>query len=154
MIDTKAHESTPATLKRFIAKYDSKPNGCWEWKAFVDNHGYGMFRHTLAGRTMLKAHRFAYELVYGYTPLPLDHLCRNTKCVNPTHLEPVTHQVNVLRGVGPTAKNHLKTHCPRGHAYTAENTHVTPNGGRSCKACWPINNHKYYKPKGVSSVPR
>ena len=29
----------------------------------------------------------------------------------------------------------MKTHCPRGHEYTEENTYVQPKGGRVCKIC-------------------
>lgn len=32
------------------------------------------------------------------TNMDLDHLCRNPICVNPDHLEPVTHLENVRRG--------------------------------------------------------
>lgn len=50
---------------------------------------------------MIYAHRLSYELFVG--PIPdgyeLDHLCRNRGCVNPAHLEAVTHRVNVLRGL-------------------------------------------------------
>ena len=46
------------------------------------------------------AHKFAYQAIIG--PIPpgreLDHLCDNKLCVNPSHLEPVTHQENVIRG--------------------------------------------------------
>lgn len=43
-----------------------------------------------------------YELLVGPIPegLTIDHLCRNTMCVNPDHLEPVTHRENLMRGVG------------------------------------------------------
>jgi len=33
--------------------------------------------------------------------LELDHLCRNRYCVNPHHLEAVSHRTNVLRGFIP-----------------------------------------------------
>ena len=83
---------------------------------------------------MVYAHRFAYELAYGPIPegLELDHLCRNASCVRPTHLEAVTHQVNMVRGKsGPGSK----THCPHDHEYTPENTHVSPDGRRYCRTC-------------------
>jgi hypothetical protein len=52
------------------------------------------------------AHRFAYELLVGPIPedLELDHLCRVRHCVNPAHLEPVTHLENILRGMRAAAQ--------------------------------------------------
>jgi hypothetical protein len=46
------------------------------------------------------AHAVAYEALHGPVPpgRELDHLCENKLCVNPSHLEPVTHQENVIRG--------------------------------------------------------
>jgi hypothetical protein len=49
--------------------------------------------------------------------------------VNPAHLEPVTHRVNVLRGTA------LVTSCPSGHPYDDNNTSVSPRGHRMCRAC-------------------
>lgn len=52
----------------------------------------------------VSAYRAYYMLFIG--PIDegkqLDHLCRNRKCVNPSHLEPVTLKENVRRGL--TAK--------------------------------------------------
>lgn len=72
-------------------------------------------------------------------PIPegmdLDHTCRNRGCVNPEHLEPVTTQVNTLRGIGPTAENARKTHCKHGHPLEGDNLYVDPEGKRKCRAC-------------------
>lgn len=72
---------------------------CWEWQGKRDEHGYG--RVVRNGRDRL-AHRWVYARLLG--PIPeghvLDHLCRNTSCVNPEHLEPVSDAVNTRRGNG------------------------------------------------------
>lgn len=121
--------------ERFWAKVD-KTEGCWIWTA-ARSKGYG--RITIAGRGMY-AHRYAYEQLVGPIPgrLELDHRCRVPACVNPAHLEPVTHRENVLRGESPAALHAAKTHCPRGHELTIENClrRRVPHGhGRDCKTC-------------------
>ncbi len=81
--------------ERFFAKV-KKTEECWEWQACLDRKGYGRFWKD--GRNC-HAHRVSYELIVG--PLTrdqhLDHLCRNTICVNPSHLEPVSLMENVAR---------------------------------------------------------
>lgn len=106
---------------------------CWLWTGYIADTGYGQFA---SGHTRL-AHRISYQLVVGPIPegLQIDHLCRVRHCVNPLHLEPVTQRENLLRGETITARNAAKTHCPRGHAYTAENTYVRPRGSRECRTC-------------------
>ena len=119
---------------RFLAKIVADPHGCWIWQSGTNAKGYGQFK--VDGRAV-RAHRFAYELLVGPIPdgLELDHLCRVRNCVNPAHLEPVTHTENVRRGESFSAINMGKTHCPAGHTYDAENTYVTPNGKRNCRTC-------------------
>ena len=98
------------------------------------DEGYGQFWD---GTRLVRAHRFAYEQIVGPIPdgLQLDHLCRVRSCVNPAHLEPVTCQVNLLRGTGASARNAIKTHCPQGHAYGDFNTYIRPEGWRRCREC-------------------
>lgn len=86
---------------RFWNKVE-KTQGCWNWTAYKDSHGYG--RILVDGVSRL-AHRVAY-VIMGYTipeGLTMDHLCRNTSCVNPQHLEPVTQTENIRRGESPAA---------------------------------------------------
>lgn len=123
----------PPPEERFWAATNKRgPAECWEWQATRTSAGYGHFH--VSGR-LVSSHRFAYELLVGPIPegLELDHLCRNPACVNPAHLEPVTHSENILRGVGPVAENARKTHCPRGHPFTADD--VTIRDGRVHRKC-------------------
>ena len=103
---------------------------CWLWIAAKDPCGYGQFFWN--GRPH-KAHRVAYELTVGVIPagLELDHLCRIRHCVRPSHLDPVSHRVNVKRGIHGV----MTTHCPAGHPYDEANTHIQVHGGRRCRAC-------------------
>jgi hypothetical protein len=131
---------------RFWAKVE-KSDGCWVWTA-ATRTGYGLFCPTPTRPVM--AHRFAYELLVAPIPvgLELDHLCRTPLCVNPAHLEPVTHRENCLRGTGASARNAVKTECPHGHAYDDENTYVDRTGNRHCRVCRRANDLKR-RPRGV-----
>lgn len=122
-------------MARFHEKYRVDPEtGCWLWTDKPDRHGYGEF--WMNGRNH-RAHNAAYVLLVGPIPdgLEPDHLCRVTLCVNPDHLEPVTHRENMLRGETLGARNAAKTHCPRGHPYDEANTYIGTKGGRWCRAC-------------------
>ena len=107
---------------------------CWIWTAAIDIYGYGMVR--IAGK-LTKAHRAFYELRVGRIPygLVIDHLCHTPACVNPDHMEPVTHKENSLRGNGVGACCARQTHCIRGHEFTPENTYRNPEGHRRCRIC-------------------
>lgn len=109
---------------------------CWMWKGRPSDRGYGYF--WFDGKKRL-AHRFSYENLVGPIPdgLVIDHLCRNTMCVNALgHLEPVTDRVNILRGEAPPARNILKDSCGEGHPFDEENTYWYPGGKeRGCKTC-------------------
>jgi hypothetical protein len=77
---------------------------CWPWGRAKDAQGYG---GTSADGTYKGAHCYVYERLIGPIPdgLELDHLCRNPACVNPDHLEPVTHAENMRRGTVPWKLN-------------------------------------------------
>lgn len=126
---------------RFWAKVDrlaSSPwwehNGCWPWIGSIDTTGYGGFWN---GSKLARAHRWSYERFVGPIPegLHIDHLCRNHRCVNPAHLEPVTNRENALRGMSRNAQNARKTHCQKGHPFSGENLQINCNGNRVCRQC-------------------
>ncbi len=121
-------------LERLGDKFVFSPDGCWRWER--PDGRYGRIWHE--GR-MASAHRLVYELVMGPIPegLTLDHLCGNTKCVNPAHLEPVTLRENILRGTSPIAVQARQTHCKRGHLLAEDNLYSSRGGRvkRACRAC-------------------
>lgn len=86
------------------------------------------------------SHRVAYEYLVGVIPegMVIDHLCRQTSCVNPDHLEPVTQKINLSRAYRNPEKFGLaqkrKTHCKRNHPYDEENTY-RHGGRRHCRQC-------------------
>ncbi len=84
--------------QRLWAKVE-KTESCWLFRGGLINTGYGVIG--LGGRQAGKilAHRLAYTLAKGPIPegLELDHLCHTPACVNPDHLEAVTHSENLSR---------------------------------------------------------
>lgn len=127
----------------FWAKVTVQANECWQWQGSKNQLGYGQFWN---GSNLVSAHRFAYELLIGEIPpdRELDHLCRNTSCVNPEHLETVSHKENIKRGILPVMMRQRqlsKTHCPQGHPYNVANTYTPPSHikigkpNRSCRIC-------------------
>ena len=108
--------------------------GCWLWRGKI-HRGYGRFEGGFA-------HRIFYILLRGPIPsgLVLDHTCCTKACVNPDHLEAVTQKENIRRSLITRPKpngwwHSEKTHCPKGHEYTKENTYKKKKGSRSCRTC-------------------
>lgn len=82
--------------ERFWRYFKPNDDGCWIWQSGDNGSGYGKIH---VNGDSLYAHRYGFELFRGPIPegLVLDHLCENPPCVNPWHLEPVTHQENIRR---------------------------------------------------------
>jgi hypothetical protein len=119
---------------RFQAKVVAGPNDCLDWIGARTSDGYGSF-NAGQGRSA-KAHTLAYAWRFGDVPegLELDHLCRRRQCVNPEHLEPVAHRVNILRGESPPSIAAARTACINGHPFDEANTKVTAER-RRCLTC-------------------
>lgn len=129
--------ATTSLRGRFETKYAvDEQTGCWNWTG-CRSQGYGQIREGGRGSRMLAAHRVSHEIFIGPIPdgLQVDHLCRNTLCVNPEHLEAVTGRENTMRGATITARNAAKTHCAHGHPFSGANLMTLPSGERRCRTC-------------------
>jgi hypothetical protein len=140
----KGWNGTPAErLERMTAKVD----GCIVWIGRLHRSGYADF---YVDGKLVMAHRFAYEQANGPIPegMQLDHLCRNRRCVNPNHLEPVTSRENTMRSpISPAAVNARKTHCVNGHALDGENLRIDYQGYRRCIACQSARSKRHHARK-------
>ena len=153
-------EAPQRVVDRILNRVD-KSTDCWLWPG-AKSQGYGHVSWSLGNRNMVwgRTHRILYTALRG--PIPngydLDHLCHDPKscapvtasdcphrqCCNPDHLEPVTRQVNLLRGGTVVATRSAVTHCPAGHEYTGENTIRDSLNRRNCKQCVYERNRAYY----------
>lgn len=130
--------------ERFWSKVGAPDqNGCWIWRGKLKNNGYAQI---VANGRQFVAHVFSYRLMRGLIPKgkELDHTCRNRSCVNPAHLEPVTHRENVLRGMGLAAKCARRSSCKNGHPFTADNTKLRGHS-RVCITCEHVRNNERWK---------
>lgn len=136
---------------RLWARVDRQdPQGCWLWTGYRSG-GYGMM---MRDGKQVGAHRVAYELLVGPIPvgLQVDHLCRVRHCVNPAHLEPVTREENIRRGILAErrgAHERAKTHCKQGHEFTPESIVNRSRGGRDCKVCHRLREERKRRAAGI-----
>src|SRR5882724_3748162 len=154
----------PKRIERKILKDE---NGCWLWTGQKDRGGYGRIGITENGRCFKRlAHRLSYEAFVGPIPkgLEIDHLCRVHCCVNPAHLEPVTRNVNMQRGVNiglvgrlaADAKQRAKTTCKHGHDYTPDNLRWSQKGKyltRYCLLCMKLRHRARRAKQKIAAVP-
>lgn len=94
--------SAPIWRPKVDGRFTPDPiSGCWNWNGGLDRYGYGKVTATFGGKErQTGAHRASWIAYRGpiLGNLELDHLCRNRRCVNPFHLEPVTGRENTRRG--------------------------------------------------------
>ena len=154
MVQRSRNRNRRPFLTRFFSNFE-QGEGCWEWTGMTRN-GYGSLSYR---DRPFYAHRIAYEMYKGPIPegLQIDHLCRNRPCVNPDHLEAVTHGENLRRAMVhrsyPTSLKTLRVACnvpgcdrlalyKRGpwcnRHYSRWRKHGDPSAGRrlACKGSW------------------
>ncbi len=143
---------TPESIKETFWSRVQKTPTCWvhinKAKKFPNVLPY---RRVYMGKpngkvTYMSAHRYSWMINCGPIPdgLFVLHTCDNPACVRPDHLYLGTHADNMRDLVvrkrawrGGGQHNAVKTHCPKGHEYTPENTMAVrgkPNW-RRCRAC-------------------
>ncbi len=138
-----ANGKLPEFLARRVFAVDrGHSSPCLEWTAAL-HLGYGWVSHK--GKPHL-AHRLAYEAAIGPIPegLVIDHLCRNRKCLNPDHLEPVTLAVNTRRAHPNYVSDDMSV-CPNGHALEPGYVIPASNGSRRCLRCERGENARPYR---------
>lgn len=141
------------TVERFWEKVDTSPGqgpwgDCLVWVGAKNGDNYGAIGVSCYGvRFNLYAHQFSYMIAHGSIDrnLTIDHLCRNHPCVNDSHLEQVTHRINLLRGIAPAAFRAKQTHCKNGHIFDEVNTYIKSNGTRCCMVCRADHAKEYRK---------
>lgn len=115
----------------FWSLVEKRDDGCWVWLGHCVSGGHGEIRFN--GRRE-RVHRVVYERLVEEIPAGhhVHHECRNRPCVNPAHLRalPGSEHMRLKR---PSQQR--KTHCPKGHEYTPENTYVARNGAWHCRTC-------------------
>jgi hypothetical protein len=139
---------TKTLAERFFEKVN-KTDTCWIWTGASNHLGYGQIWVTDERRVAM-AHRVSVTLHGGSIPkgYDVDHLCRVRACVNPDHLEPVPHSVNMERAPWSAPDfQAAKTHCKRNHEFTKANTLTKTNssGGisRQCRTCTRESQARY-----------
>jgi hypothetical protein len=153
-------------LDKIMARVEQL-GGCWIWTGAA-SHGYGAIKVGYGRKAPMRpTHRVVYELMIGPIPtgLELDHLCRNRRCCNPTHLEPVTGAENRRRSplVGKASRPEViaalaamrrsMNHCRNGHPYDDPNTGLRPDGSRRCRACSRMARQRYLDRMIDAAVP-
>jgi hypothetical protein len=125
---------------------------CWVFRG-CNSHGYGQIRYL---NRNYSTHRLSAHIYHGLDLESIDlkalHKpeCEYKACWNPAHLYIGTQKENVNDSVeantftGWQASALARTRkviCKHGHEFTPENTYITPQGKRRCKACHRVREY-------------
>jgi len=130
------NNNLPASTERRLLEKIEKQKGsdCWFFTGSKLPSGYGILWN---GVRPIGAHRISFQLYRGEITdgMEIDHICNNRSCVNPEHLQLLTHKENMRKSSALMGINARKTHCKRDHELSGDNLHITPRGARQCKEC-------------------
>lgn len=115
------------SLRETFEANTAKTDDCWIWNGPINSDGYG----SIVYRTKrYKAHRLSWLLNNtDEVPAIIDHMCRETLCVNPGHLQAATRKTNAenVDRVNPSNRTtgirgvHYFAKTGRFHAYATSN---------------------------------
>jgi hypothetical protein len=135
-------------LEQLIPRYQKRilvdaVKGCWLWQGAKTSKGRGCLH--IDGHT-ITTHKLFFILLIGQVPdgMELHHRCEVKHCCNPEHLVVTTPKGH--RGFHVHYRS-LRTHCPKGHAYTPENIRSSKHGWKSCRTCFNEAQLKRYHAK-------
>jgi hypothetical protein len=83
------------------SRTETDTNGCWIWQGQItaSRNGKGTGRYPIIGigKSNVMVHRLVLEAKHGRLlgSQHAHHACAVTRCVNPDHLQPVTHRENI-----------------------------------------------------------
>lgn len=127
-----------------FARYTKKDQetGCWIWTSYKYPNGYSKF---CTNGVYMSGHKASYMFMYGDIPKgkEINHKCLRKDCVNPDHLEAVSHSENKLYS------SRKRIHCRNGHELTPENVYIRNRGDRDCRMCRRISLNKYRVKKAI-----
>ena len=84
---------------RYLQLIHVKDDGCWQWLGCTRSKKYKNRRYRYGTYCGKLAHRLMFQAVRGDIPADrdVDHICHNKLCVNPEHLQLLSHQKNCAR---------------------------------------------------------
>lgn len=141
------NEQVCSVACRLWRNVDRQHSGeCWPWVKAVGPDGYA--RSKWPDGKLYYPHRLAVQVDGRDIPdgMFVDHICRNRRCCNPSHLRIVSPGVNATENsLSPTAINKARETCVRGHSLSGGNLAIQVKNGmrkRRCRECARIYSHQ------------